>query len=181
MVNTIVFLQLIINNNKNMKKYLSIFTVAMAMFTFTEVSGQSLSSIGLRLGGGFYGGSGAEINGRFGAESGRVEGSLAWSGGNNHSSFFLAGVYQIVKPLEGGFDYYYGAGLALGLHSWRHNHNNNDWNTGASVGVPVQLGIEYNFSELPLNLSLDLRPIITLRREGIFVPSSLGLGIRYMF
>jgi hypothetical protein len=162
-----------------MKKILSIFTLALAMLTFEDVSGQSLSSIGLRFGGGFYGGSGAEINGRFGAESGRVEGSLAWSGGSNHSSFFLAGVYQIVKPLEGGFDYYYGAGLALGMYSWR--QSNEGWKSGGSVGVPVQLGIEYNFSELPLNLSLDLRPIITLRSEGIFVPSSLGLGIRYMF
>lgn len=161
-----------------MKHLLKTIPLTFILLFCAHAHAQSLSSLGLRLGGGFIGGDGAEINGRFGMGSGRIEGALAWSGGKDYSSLFLSGVYQIVKPLKNNFDYFYGMGLAVGLDS---RSSSGFSGTSVTAGVPFQLGIEYNFTELPLNISLDVRPIVTLNRNGIFVPSSLGLGLRYLF
>jgi hypothetical protein len=158
-------------------------------------SAQSLESIGFRFGGGLYG-SAAEINARFNNDGifekindkfynfNRVESSLAWSANQFRSNFFASSVFQIVKPLENNFSYYYGVGISLGVQSWNGNQSiNGKKSNGFSFGVPVQLGIEYGFDELPLNISLDIRPMPTVSTNSILglpsIPVSLGLGLRY--
>ena len=110
--------------------------------------------------------------------------------------------------------YRYGRVQAVALYDWlMHINNNMNWYVGAGVGVswgygaffndphyngsgklityrrlglPVglQIGFEYNF-DIPLNLSLDWRPMINLfgLRQGDLVPNLLNVavGVRYRF
>ena len=49
------------------------------------------------------------------------------------------------------------------------------------LGVGAQLGLEYFFDAVPLQLSLDWRPLFTLIPGTGFGWNSFGLGIRYAF
>ena len=67
------------------------------------------------------------------------------------------------------FSYYYGLG----------GHTNLRVSTLAAVGV---LGLDYHFSNIPLNLSLDWIPtILRLKRGDDYWFDGGGLAIRYMF
>ena len=54
---------------------------------------------------------------------------------------------------------------------------------GVVVGICAEVGLEYIFESIPLQLSLDLRPSIVTISEGMSFLSGFGpsLGIRYVF
>jgi hypothetical protein len=82
----------------------------------------------------------------------------------------ITALYQIVKSIEGGLNWYYGIGGNI------HLNNNN-----STIGVAGNIGIEYNFSA-PFQLSLDWRPRFTLIPYTDFdYGQNFGLGIRYRF
>jgi len=56
-----------------------------------------------------------------------------------------------------------------------------NWNDQFSIGVAVIAGLEYTIRDLPLNFSLDWKPMLNLYAE--FEPDWLdfGLSIRYRF
>jgi len=43
------------------------------------------------------------------------------------------------------------------------------------------LGLEYTFSEAPINLSLDWKPEIELTPYNGFIPGEGGFSVRYVF
>jgi hypothetical protein len=96
--------------------------------------------------------------------------------------FELTGLYEIhnmafeVEHLN----WYYGGGATLGFY----NGNNVSWgtsgNTSTVLGIDGILGIEYSFSEAPINIGLDLKPTLNLiGYYGFWVDSALS--IRYIF
>lgn len=85
-------------------------------------------------------------------------------------------VYDWIWNISGGWNWYAGpgAGVSLGL-----------WDGGGHFGINVggQIGVEYNFN-IPLNLSLDYRPMINLLGFGNdhwMNFYSVALGVRYRF
>lgn len=75
---------------------------------------------------------------------------------------WLQGLYEINNDLGSGFDWYYGIGADLGFwtgHDYYHHYHDRYYN-GAYGGVDGVIGIEYTFSEIPLNLALDAVPTI---------------------
>ena len=56
---------------------------------------------------------------------------------------------------------------------------NNVEHNNLMLGVGAQLGLEYFFDAIPLQLSLDWRPLFTLIPGTGFGWNSFGLGIRY--
>jgi len=143
--------------NLGMKKIVTVFVL-----TVLSVSAISAQSLGARLG---YG---VELSYQHPLESNRLELDLGLSdfdGGLN-----LAGTYQWVKPLESDFSWYFGFGAGLGL-----------WDKKYGLAALGQLGIEYNFSEVPIQLSLDWRPGLKIVPDVGFWASSVGFGIRYRF
>ena len=115
---------------------------------------------------------GAEISYQLLAGNNRVELDLGFSG-NEYIN--LAGIYQWTGPIAGGFGWYVGPGVNLGycIHH------------GFGIAVILQGGVEYNFSTIPLQLSLDVRPSWDfIRREGCIYSGfgwGVALGIRYRF
>lgn len=141
----------------------------------------SKNALGLRLGD--NDGFGGEISYQRGlGDNNRLELDLGWRNNNNFDAFKLTGIYQWVWNIDGGFNWYAGVGGGVGSWSYDGPNNNNDNNSGAFVFVAGDLGIEYNFKEAPIQLSLDIRPELYFNsddyREDNFGPD-LALGIRY--
>jgi len=102
--------------------------------------------------------------------------------------FEFVGLYEIHKQ---AFDverlnWYYGAGAHLGF--W--NGKNVDWADDEDeanekdlvvLGIDGVLGIEYNFQELPINISLDWKPAFNLIGHSGFWGDGGAFSIRYIF
>ena len=96
------------------------------------------------------------------------------------NTVLLTGIYQWVFELQEGFNWY--AGVGAGVGSWSVDENYGD-ESGSFVFAAGDIGIEYNFQEAPIQLSLDFRPELYFggdyadSRDG-FGPD-IALGIRY--
>jgi len=143
----------------------------------------SKNALGLRLGD--NDGFGGEVSYQRGlSKNNRLELDLGWRNSKNIDAIKLVGLYQWVWNIEGGFNWY--AGVGAGLGSWSYNGPGSaDPDGGVFILAAGDIGIEYNFSEAPIQLSLDFRPEFYLNnsgdnrfREDNFGPD-IALGIRY--
>jgi len=155
----------------------------LAGFAFTAQA-QDRNALGLRLGD--NDGFGGEVSyQRTLSNANRLELDLGWRNSNDYDAFKLAGLYQWVWNIEGGFNWY--AGVGGGVGTWSYDYNGpgpgGDFDdSGTFVFVAGDLGIEYNF-DIPLQLSLDFRPELYFNddyRGDNFGPD-IALGIRYKF
>ncbi|MFS4456989.1 hypothetical protein [Maribacter sp. 2304DJ31-5] len=161
-------------------KFLNCLTIVL-FFGITALSAQEISdhAIGLRLGD--SDGFGAEVSyqksiGRYN----RAEFALGWRDSRNFDAFKLTALYQWIRPIEGGFQWYYGVGGGLGSVDFGSDPDRDD---GLFVFAAGDIGIEYNF-DIPLLLSLDFRPELGILGYDGFTDSfdfDIGLGIRYQF
>lgn len=83
----------------------------------------------------------------------------------------IGALYQIHKPFTGtgGLKWFYGGGGYIGF--------GNSTNFGA-MGV---LGLDYKFSNIPLNLSIDWKPELNLVSDINFEPAAVGFTVRFTF
>lgn len=170
-----------------MKKLLFVSLVALNITTIhAAMAAASVkpNAIGLRGGGGDIGG-GVEISYQKAMGSAnRLELDLGWSGGDNHSWIALSGIYQWVFNLTGGLNWYVGPGAQAGFYSFENsgNNSNDDDESGLTLGVGGQIGLEYDFNvhSVPLNLGLDVRPMFGFINHGGFGFGG-ALSLRYTF
>jgi hypothetical protein len=116
------------------------------------------------------------------------------SRGWGYGGFKLTGLYEIQKGLSPkGLDLYYGFGAHVGSYDGAYygyygyygggyydRHGN--WHpTGyrshyTTIGIDGILGLEYQFTEFPLNVSLDIKPFIDLYDgAGHYLDGALSL------
>jgi len=133
------------------------------------------TGIGVR--GGFY--NGLTIK-HFISERAAIEGIISsrWKG------FNITGLYEIHQQAfdVAHLNWYYGAGGHIGFWkgkdvSWGDNRED-DYTV---VGIDGILGIEYNFQEIPINLSLDWKPTMNIIGYSGFWGDGGALSIRYIF
>lgn len=135
-------------------------------------------ALGLRLGS--SGGFGTEISYQNAlGENNRLELDLGWISEDNFDAFKLVGLYQWVWNIEGGFNWYLGAGAGLGTRDFGDNEVFEDESEFFAL-IAGDVGIEYNF-DFPLLVSLDFRPEIGLDDYGDDVDFDIALGLRYQF
>jgi hypothetical protein len=105
--------------------------------------------------------------------------STRWRG------FEITGLYEINKP---AFDinrlnWYYGFGAHVGF--WNGRYTSSYWGTYGDqytvVGIDGILGLEYNFEEIPVNLSLDWKPAFNVVGYTGFWYDGVALSLRYIF
>lgn len=162
-----------------------LFLVAIAFLGFTALmTAQDISdnAIGLRLGD--SDGFGAEISYQraLGGDNNRLELDLGIRSGNNYSGFKLAGIYQWVWNIDGGFNWYAGPGAGIASYSFDNVPKGFD-DSETFVFVGGDVGIEYNF-DIPLMLSLDVRPEFGFGNSNFDnnnLDLDIALGIRYQF
>ena len=162
-----------------MKKVILTAVIALSgIFAANAQQAISKNAIGLRFGS--NDGIGYEISyQRALNKNNRLEIDLGWRDDNYYNAVKLAGVYQWYWNIDGGFNWY--AGVGGGLSSWNFD-NNYKSDSGSTLFVAGQIGIEYNF-DIPLQISLDLRPELYLNNNDYrdsFGPD-IALGLRYKF
>ena len=162
-----------------MKKLVLLAAFILGAVFFSDVNAQQISenALGLRVGGG--GGYGAEISYQraIGGDNNRLELDLGWRNDSHYDAIKIVGLYQWIWNIEGGFNWYAGAGAGLG-----NVDDNRGYPDGLFALVAGDIGIEYNF-DFPLLLSLDFRPEIGFNDYDAvdnFTPD-VALGIRYQF
>lgn len=145
-----------------MKKF---FAIMSAIICFSAVAMAQPRAIGVRIG---YG---AELSYQhtMGAQNfGELD--LGWSPGTINGSF----AYDFhVAPL-GPLNFYAGPQVSLSLINLQSK-------AAFGMGVGAQLGLEYIFDRIPLQLSLDWKPTFVFIPATAFGWSSIALGIRYCF
>jgi hypothetical protein len=155
-------------------------SVVMLIGLTVTVNAQDISenAIGLRLGS--NDGFGAEVSyQRRLSDANRLELDLGWRNSNKVNAFKLAGIYQWIWNIDGGFNWY--AGVGGGIGSWSID-NSVVKDSGTFVFAAGDIGIEYNFDEAPIQLSLDFRP--ELGGNGYYennYGADIALGVRYKF
>ena len=99
-----------------MKKLVLLAAFTMGAVFFSGANAQDISdnALGLRIGDG--GGFGAEISYQraLGGDNNRLELDLGWRNDSYYDAIKLVGLYQWVWNIEGGFNWYVGAGAGLG-------------------------------------------------------------------
>lgn len=164
-----------------MKKLILSTFMLLGLAFSSQAQDISKNALGLRLGD--NDGFGGEISYQRAMESNkRLELDLGWRNSNDIDAFKIVGLYQWVWNIDGGFNWY--AGVGTGLGNWNYSKDGIK-DDGIFILGAGNVGIEYNFSGFPLQLSLDFRPELYFGsdyadyRDG-FGPD-LALGIRYKF
>jgi len=151
-----------------MKKLVITLTLVVCVFTFVNAQDYS-TGIGLR--GGLY--NGLTIKHFMGSRS-AVEGLLAtrWDGMEVTALYELHATAFDLDRLN----WYYGAGAHVGFFG-------SDYPGGAVtvLGIDGILGLEYSFSEIPINISLDWKPAFNLIGYSHFFADGAAFSIRYIF
>ncbi len=153
--------------------------VLLAFFSVGAIAQVNDHAVGLRFSGGnLFGG---EINYQRGlSDINRLEIGLGLHSHSDGSGFNLAGIYQWVWNIDGGFNWYAGPGASLGSWSYKSGKSGTT-DSGFYMGIGGQVGIEYNFDEIPLNISVDTRPMFGLMNSYNDFNLGLALALRYAF
>lgn len=144
-----------------MKKTLIILA---ALLGFAVAASAQSRAIGIRAG---YGG---ELSYQHSLGNNFAEFDLGWF---SHG-FDVVGIYDFIIAGTGEVNLYAGPGAQLGFYNY-------DGGSAMNVGLAGQLGVEWNFPSVPLQLSLDWRPVYFFLNNGGFGYDSVGLGLRYRF
>ena len=145
----------------------------VAVFAMTTAANAQLSGIGVRLGGGQ--GYGAELSTLWNFGN-RVEIDLGWNSDEGYTGFSLTGIYQWQGEIGSGFGWFAGVGARLAYWNWEVTDDSD-----IALGLAGQAGLEYQFSAIPIQLSLDIRPCFYLIPDTDFHWGDIALGIRYTF
>lgn len=78
-------------------------------------------------------------------------------------------------PSTDGLKWFYGAGAYLGFDGEKSNLNRQ------LMGAQGIIGLDYKFSNLPLNLTLDWKPELNIIDNINFEPAAMGFTIRFTF
>lgn len=155
-----------------MKKVLFVFVFVLTGILSANAQSISKNALGLRLGD--DDGFGGEINyQRAIGDNNRLEFGLGLRDNDNFEGFKLTGLYQWVWNIDGGFNWYAGAGGGLANYDY-------GMDSETFLFAAGNIGIEYNF-DIPLLLSLDFRPEFGFGDFDDDFGLDIALGIRYQF
>ena len=98
-----------------------------------------------------------------------------------HEGFRAAGLYEInfyafdkVPELS----WFVGPGAHIGF--WKSAYQKT-YNSQIDIGIDGIIGLDYKFKTVPVNVSLDWEPAVTLLGSAGFTPVFGGVAIRYTF
>lgn len=151
-----------------------LFIAFVAVFAMAMTANAQDHALGVRLGGGQ--GYNAELSYLHGLGSNRLELDLGWHGDDGWTAISLTGVYQWTGEIGSGFGWFGGVGAHVGY--WNYDAINN---SDIALALVAQVGVEYKFQAVPIQLSLDIRPRFYILPETDFHWGDFALGIRYCF
>lgn len=156
--------------------------IAMCLYAGTTLlnAQQGQTGVGLRLGTD----PGITVK-HFVRENGAIEGILH----TGYRRFMVTGLYEWHTSLSApGFKFYAGVGAHIGfmdryvrVHHHDHFHEVYYEDPYASVGPDGIVGLEYYFTEIPLNIGLDLKPAIDFHYNHAHTYVDGAFNIRVLF
>ena len=118
---------------------------------------------------------------QFVTDQAAVEGIMAW----RWRGFEVTGLYEMHNPAfeVDGLMWYYGAGGHVGFYGnySRHPWYDNSYRGGMTVGIDGIIGLEYTFTDLPINISLDWKPELNVLGYFGFWGDEGAVSVRYIF
>ncbi len=128
----------------------------------------------------------------------RLEFDLGIKSSGREDAVKFAAIFQWVFPIQNGFHWYVGGGAGVGRYE--HNYKNYYYGPGNGNGpgnypyygpykddgifafVAGDVGIEYDFPQIPLQLSFDVRPEIGSNAYyDNNIGADIGFAARYRF
>ncbi len=98
-----------------------------------------------------------------------------------NKGFRLTGLYEFnfysFQKIP-NLSWFVGPGAHIGL--WKAEFEK-DYGSKTDLGVDGILGLDYKFNNIPLNVSVDWQPSVTLVGSAGFAPAYGGVGVRYTF
>ncbi|MDO8929399.1 MAG: hypothetical protein Q7J86_10695 [Bacteroidota bacterium] len=153
----------------------SIFVLVIALLFAFETKAQDYNT-GIGLRGGFA--SGLTVK-HFLGQNKAIEGifDTRWQG------FSITGLYEIHAQAfnTNRLNWYYGFGGHIGFWNGKHYRDVHNELNYTVVGIDGILGLEYNFEEIPINLSIDWKPAFDLFGYSGFYGDGGAISIRYIF
>ncbi len=143
--------------------------VILSVLMFGVALSAQPRAIGLRIG---YG---VELSYQHSVGANFVEADLGMWGGN---AFYLSGIYDFVFAQSGIVNFYAGPGAQVGFYNTTNSEGNST--TGMALGIVGQLGAEVEIPSVPINVSLDWKPVFNFIGGG-FGWNGFALGLRYRF
>jgi hypothetical protein len=164
------------------KNSFSLFLLIGFAFSIHAQESISKNAIGLRFGNNY----GLEVEITYQkmlSAKNRLELGAAWSSDNNTDALKLIGIYQWYWKLDKGLYWYTGCGGGLGSWNTDDNYNNGYGDdNGVFIIINGDIGIEYHFKDIPIQLSIDGRPGFVFNNyEKNDFGFNAGLGVRYKF
>ena len=145
------------------------FTVLILLLASTSFSQNYKMALGFKGG---YPGYGTLNAKKSISKSDYLEASIGGFGRSSYNTGFHVQLnYERMQALEEGFSFYYGLGALLGMTS----------NSNAAflhLAPKALLGLEYNFEDIPLNISIDTGPYLFVSPNIGFIWGG-GLALRY--
>jgi hypothetical protein len=93
----------------------------------------------------------------------------------------LGALVELHKPLTpSGLRYFYGAGGYISFDK-KNNAAGTKTTTDPNFGAQGVIGLDYKFSNVPLNISLDWKPELNIVSDINFEPSAIGFSARFTF
>ncbi len=156
----------------------------MGIAAFAQDGSSYKNGIGLRLSGGYYDVVSASYK-TFLSERGALElnlGFRAYSTAYNWFNVSFSAAYQHHFPIGDipGFRWFVGGGLSA-----FNSFSDVDASRGFGLGIFPTGGVDYKFSNIPLNLSADIRPTFMIVEPysyyDRFYAGNVGIAARYTF
>ncbi len=157
-------------------------TIMIAAFVLVAFSSQAQKAIGLRFGGGSANGADISYQMSKGAAN-RLQFDLGLDVDGNYTNMALTGTYQWLFDLSdvtAGLQWYAGPGAQVGFWNYDYYGSSYDDN-GSYFGFGGIVGIDYTFTEVPIQISLDTRPMFQFIDGDSDAYWGIGFGVRYLF
>ena len=160
-----------------MKKLLFVLVVATGTAVFNNASAQDYkTALGVRLSS-----AAPMINNsisikQFINEKVAIEGLFSFG-----DPLALGALVEFHKPLSAsGLSYYYGGGGYIGFVKTT-NVLTQKTKTDTNFGGQGVVGLDYKFTNVPLNISLDWKPELNIVSDINFEPAAIGFTARFTF
>ncbi len=151
------------------------FSILLTLFAFLSTNAQDYKT-GIGLRGGFA--QGVTIK-HFVSETSAIEGIIAsrWSGLEITGLYETHGMAFQVDRLN----WYAGFGGHVGFWNGKNARWGEEGNSYSVIGIDGILGLEYNFEEVPINISIDWKPAFNIIGYSGFWGDGAALSVRYIF
>ena len=159
-----------------MKKILTV-SLAFMLFSTVAFAQPEGSSYQTAVGVKFY--PGAITIKHFTQSNRAIEGLMTfWNYG-----IHFTGLYEFHDDINGapGLKWYVGPGAHIGFWNDHWKHDYPERHSGMYLGIDGVLGLDYKFTGVPINISLDWQPYFNFIGYAYFEAASGGLAIRYTF